>query len=253
VLTTLRRFIRSQILKRWNLWHAVNYGRVSYAQEGEDVLLWRILDGCHDSPGTYVEVGSNDPWTYSNTAFFYERGWTGVAIDPNPDFAPLFAKSRPKDVFLNLGISDREDRLLYHRFAQSPYNTFSREKAGELVDRGIMPAPVTVEVRVTTLGDALSQVWPNGRRIDLLSIDAEGLDAQIVAGHDFERFPVRFLFVELDHVILDAGREDPIVPLVRSHGFLMVSKLFKSGLFVHRESAGRVGIETDSHGESSIG
>lgn len=52
---------------------------VSYAQNAEDVVLWRALGGV--SHGRYVEVGASHPSDDSVTRAFYERGWSGVTIE----------------------------------------------------------------------------------------------------------------------------------------------------------------------------
>ena len=206
------------------------------------MLLWRILDAHHHQLGTYVEVGSNHPWKHSNTAFFYERGWSGIAIDPNPEFASLFSDERPRDTFLNLGISDEQATLTYYQFPQSLYNTFSKKRAASLVERRLVPEPETDRIRVVPLGDALRTVWPLGRDIDLLSIDAEGLDLRIVEAHDFESFPASFLIVEFDSVVIGAPSEQPLIEALVVRDFIFISKLWKSGLFVHRAAAEKLGL-----------
>ena len=53
---------------------------VSYAQNGEDVVLFRALGGVES--GRYVDVGANDPVADSISYAFYLRGWSGITIDP---------------------------------------------------------------------------------------------------------------------------------------------------------------------------
>ncbi|HZY84782.1 MAG TPA: hypothetical protein VFE78_08120, partial [Gemmataceae bacterium] len=52
---------------------------ISYAQNGEDVLLGRLFGGQPD--GFYVDVGASDPTDLSLTRHFYERGWRGVNVE----------------------------------------------------------------------------------------------------------------------------------------------------------------------------
>ncbi len=40
--------------------------------------------------GVYVDVGAAEPKWTSNTAFLRDRGWTGVGIDGNPNYARLW-------------------------------------------------------------------------------------------------------------------------------------------------------------------
>ena len=55
---------------------------VSYAQNYEDLMLWRALR--HVEQGFYVDCGAYDPEEHSVTKAFYERGWSGINIEPVP-------------------------------------------------------------------------------------------------------------------------------------------------------------------------
>ena len=67
--------------------------RVSYGQNGEDVVLWRALG--HLTERRYVDVGANHPVHHSVTWLFYENGWRGVDVEPVEHFADLLASARP--------------------------------------------------------------------------------------------------------------------------------------------------------------
>jgi hypothetical protein len=58
------------------------YGIISYAQNREDILLWRALRDLAD--GFYIDVGAEDPTQNSVTRAFYERGWHGINVEPVP-------------------------------------------------------------------------------------------------------------------------------------------------------------------------
>jgi hypothetical protein len=53
---------------------------ISYAQNYEDVMLWRALK--HVQHGFYIDVGANDPTDDSVTKAFYVRGWRGINVEP---------------------------------------------------------------------------------------------------------------------------------------------------------------------------
>ena len=77
---------------------------ISYAQNGEDVVLWRALGSL--SAGRYVEVGANHPRDDSVTRAFYDRGWSGITIEPVPYFADLHRAERPRDTIVEAVITN---------------------------------------------------------------------------------------------------------------------------------------------------
>lgn len=73
---------------------------ISYAQNFEDVMLWRALR--HVGKGFYIDAGAGAPDACSVTRAFYERGWHGVSLAPSraPHAALLVA--RPADTNLQV-------------------------------------------------------------------------------------------------------------------------------------------------------
>ena len=62
----------------------------SFSQEGEDLILNELFK--NSSKGIYIDIGAFDPWRFSNTAFFYSKGWCGLNVDARPGFKALFDK-----------------------------------------------------------------------------------------------------------------------------------------------------------------
>jgi hypothetical protein len=54
---------------------------ISYAQNFEDIILWRALKNVKH--GFYEDVGEGDPAKHSVTNWFYDQGCSGVNIKPN--------------------------------------------------------------------------------------------------------------------------------------------------------------------------
>src|SRR5512136_2430891 len=93
-------------------------GGTFHGEYYEDYVLSSVLDGM--AAGTYIDVGANHPIEYNVTALFYERGWHGITIEPNPEYIPLYAKLRPRDVHLNLGIASAGGALTFYRVTDPP-------------------------------------------------------------------------------------------------------------------------------------
>src|SRR5436190_18531451 len=76
----------------------------SFSQEGEDMLLRREFE--RQASGFYVDVGAHDPHRFSNTHYFYKCGWRGINIEARPGSSRLFKRWRPRDISLEIPISD---------------------------------------------------------------------------------------------------------------------------------------------------
>ena len=66
---------------------------ISYAQNLEDVMLYRILKRVE--AGFYIDVGAQHPVLDSVNKAFYDRGWRGINIEPNSEDFSLLQKERP--------------------------------------------------------------------------------------------------------------------------------------------------------------
>ena len=53
---------------------------ISYAQNFEDVMLWRALGQIEH--GFYIDIGAQDPIIDSVSLAFYEHGWRGIHVEP---------------------------------------------------------------------------------------------------------------------------------------------------------------------------
>ena len=71
---------------------------ISYAQNFEDVMLWRAFQ--HVERGFYIDVGANDPTIDSVTKAFYEVGWHGINLEPLISHHADLVRDRPNDINL---------------------------------------------------------------------------------------------------------------------------------------------------------
>jgi len=81
---------------------------VSYAQNFEDVMLWRALRQV--AHGFYIDVGAGHPDESSVTRAFYDRGWRGLNIEPSEHYFQRLAAARPLDTNLQLALGRRRAR-----------------------------------------------------------------------------------------------------------------------------------------------
>jgi FkbM family methyltransferase len=165
---------------------------ISYAQNAEDVVLARVFDERTD--GFFVDVGANDPTHDSVTRHFYERGWTGVNIEPQATCIEALRAERPRDINLNIGVGSAAGRLRFYFVPEAQaMSTFSSEHA-ELV-RSLGYRTEQTDIEVCTLDDVFTE-HVGSRTVDFLKVDVEGLEEDVLGGFDWTRWRPRVLVVE---------------------------------------------------------
>ena len=205
------------------------YYRLSYSQDGEDVLLASFLEDklIKGYKGFYVDIGAHHPKRFSNTQFYYERGWTGINIDCLPGTKALFDKERPNDTNLEIGISDKSSVLLYHRFEESALNTFDKNLADLYIRKGWKYLG-TREIQCYNINDVLSKYCPEGQNIDFFTIDAEGLDKDIILSLDLEKIQPTYFLIESD---LGADYQSSISIKMEKFKYKIVGKTYRTYVY----------------------
>ena len=167
----------------------------SYSQEGEDMILRRLFE--KQKTGFYVDVGAHHPKRFSNTFFFYKKGWSGINIDAMPNSMRLFNKIRPRDTNLEIPISDKKQKLKYYMFNEPALNGFSKELAEKRDGKDNYKIISEKNLETSTLEEIFEKHLPHGQEIDFLSIDVEGLDLQVLKSNNWRRFRPKCVLVEI--------------------------------------------------------
>ncbi|WP_428376424.1 FkbM family methyltransferase [Lichenicoccus sp.] len=157
---------------------------VSYAQNFEDVLLHRVFGG--QETGFYVDVGAYDPVDGSVTKAFYDKGWTGINVEPGSVFVEL-AAARPGDVNLCMAIIDRPGEV-----------AFCEDEADRGTSRVVMNESGDSAARMVPCDtlQAIVDAHSHGRPVDFVKVDAEGAESLIVHSTDWRRLRPRVLVLE---------------------------------------------------------
>jgi FkbM family methyltransferase len=207
------------------------YANVSFSQFGEDLIL-RTLFEWDKLPGLYVDVGAHHPRRFSNTHALHLRGWRGINIDADEQLLEAFVRERPGDINVTAAVSDVSETVEMLVFPDPSVNTLSPEKSAEY-ERHWSAAErrMVLTQRLDTL---LDQHLPAGRRIDLLSIDVEGLDLQVLSSNDWERYRPRVVLVEVDGLDLHNALAHPVVQFMIDKGYMLVAFAHVSAFFVER-------------------
>jgi FkbM family methyltransferase len=148
---------------------------ISYAQTHEDVLLWRAL---HDVPrGFYIDIGAHDPTALSVTRAFYDHGWRGINVEPDPNFAEKLRKERTRDVTLEVALSHSPGMATLYEFGDTGLSTLVKEIADGHMAAGF--AATERRIPVTTLAALLDDL--DNQQVHFLKIDVEGYERPIPA------------------------------------------------------------------------
>ena len=182
--------------------------------------------------GFYVDVGAHHPFRFSNTALFSLRGWTGLNIEPDPEGAKAFRRYRPKDKVLNLGVASTPGEMRFFRFNDSALNTFSAPLAEQRRLHHGYKLVNEIKIRVDRLDTILSQNIPATQKIDFLSIDAEGLDLDVIMSNDWNRFRPAAVVAEVLDTEFKALPSHPMTEFMESVGYRLAARTANSVFFL---------------------
>lgn len=169
--------------------------RGSFTQHGEGVFLQEWFK--EKSDGFYIDIGASHPFRISNTYGLYELGWHGIAIDPIPEFEPMYKKLRPRDKFLNIGVGPKKGSFVYFELIPSVLSSFDADVVENLITS--KKATLLRETKIDVIKpNQLFENYAQDQHIDFLSIDVEGLDLQILEAIDFSSYRPSLICVEFN-------------------------------------------------------
>jgi FkbM family methyltransferase len=198
----------------------VEHLTISWAEQWEDVRLWRVLRD--RSPGFYVDVGAMDPSEDSVTRAFYDRGWSGLNVEANPFYVKRLIDARPRDRIEGVAAGRERGTATLHvvrsaEGGETGLTTLEDEVAAGHAGEG--SEVVEIEVDVVPLSELLEgEEGAEPGRFHFLKVDVEGHEAEVLAGADLRRFhplvvsiearaPRRAVdtYLESETILVDAG------------------------------------------------
>ena len=213
----------------------INQPRNTYAIEAEDLIVQRLFQAVVSKklsgPGYFLDIGAFHPINHSNTYLLYLDGWRGVNVEPNPDTFEDFARYRPEDRNINIGISDRASSLLYHRFQDPLVNGFfSQAHVDMLVERGYIYLG-SEQITCVGINDFLAANV--NTEIDFLNIDIETNEGVVFAEWNWRDFKPKVICAEIFAVGVADVLESPVARILSQNDYVLVSRVFHSAFFVH--------------------
>lgn len=163
---------------------------ISYAQNCEDVMLWRALK--HIDKGFYVDVGAHDPIIDSVTKAFSCRGWRGINIEPVNFWYKKLLNDRCEDINIQAVASSVSGSVEFFEVVESGLSTVVSDIAQQHSRNGFEVINHTVPSLL--LRDIFDQYQLS--TIHFLKIDVEGSEEDVIKGLDFTKIRPWIILVE---------------------------------------------------------
>jgi FkbM family methyltransferase len=192
------------------------YGPDHYTEREEE---WIIRDFFRDRrDGFFLDVGANHYRNASKTYYLESRlGWSGMAVEPQREFAAGYAEHRPRTKFFPFFVSNVSNQTarLYMVNRSTLVASSNPEFVSQFTPTG-KPDAVR-DVPTITLTDLLDA--EGVRQIDFLSMDIELHEPQALAGFDIDRFKPSLVCIE---GLLPVRQH--ILDYFTRHGYVLVGK-----------------------------
>tara|TARA_B110000908_G_C10109319_1_gene382262 strand:- start:116 stop:805 length:690 start_codon:yes stop_codon:yes gene_type:complete len=200
------------------------------SQEGEDILIKRLLKSHYNRDGIYVDVGAHDPLRFSTTAHYYMRGWRGINIEPNEGVIDRFLALRPNDINLKLAVGSVGE-WPYYRFKESAFNTFDKEQLAFALTKTQLLDESTVEKKpLKVILDENLPKLASGKFV-FLNVDVEGNEMEVLSSNDWAKYRPYLVLVE---VLKDEKLRD-IDSQLNSWGYFFVARTKNTYFYAEQE------------------
>lgn len=164
---------------------------LSYSQNLEDYHLSLAFGG--QATGTYVDIGAGHPIADNVSFWFYERGWQGVVVEPQPELSALYERLRPRDDAVRGLVGSAAGEVDFHVVDRLHGLSTTREDVAQKA-RAFGVNYQTRRVPVMTLAQLCES--HNLGSIDFLKIDVEGAERDVLFGGDWQRFRPKVIVAE---------------------------------------------------------
>lgn len=207
-----------------------------YSQEGEDLALTRIFNAKRH--GFFIDVGAHHPIRFSNTYLLYRMGWRGINIDATPGSMGEFRRVRPRDINIENLVSSGDKSQTFFLLNEPALNTSVSNLAHHRSKENPRYQVVnTIDLQPRTLASLLDEYLPPNQKIDLLTVDVEGLDLDVLQSNNWDRYRPAVILAELLPATESADdSRHAITQYLNSKGYRIRSRFFNTALFELIES-----------------
>ncbi len=151
-------------------------------QFGEDEFILNLFE--KNYKGKFLDVGCYHPTKHNNTYLMYKKKWSGINIDLNPFTIELFNFMRPRDININIGISDTNDeKKLYFIDELNTQNTLDENQLNFLKKYHNIQDYEIIEKKIIT--KTLESILDEHKFyfIDFMNLDIEGHEFKVLKNY----------------------------------------------------------------------
>ena len=205
---------------------------VSYAQNFEDVMLWRALNDV--AQGQYLDIGAQDPDVDSVSRAFYEAGWLGIHVEPTPAYAAKLRVSRPNEVVIEAAVSDAAGPIEFFEIEGTGISTGRPDIAEHHARSGLRPRKILIP---TIRLDALLRTIKGD--LHWLKVDVEGMESDVLRSWGDSPARPWLLVIESTFPNSQRATHEDWIEYVRQRGYREVFYDGLSRYFLHRSQGHR--------------
>jgi FkbM family methyltransferase len=221
-------------------------GSESFSQLGEDRIVASILRFIGQAePLRYADIGAAHPVWDNNTYLFYKAGGSGLLVEADPDYLAEYSQHRPRDAVEQVAVVPERlagnGNITFYAMEDRGWSSISAEHSALAASLGKGGVRREFTVRCEGINALLSRHFPEGR-IDLLSIDIEGVDAELLADLDMARFSPKILIVENDGAVEETDGVDragsPFIAtarMMKARGYRFYGYTFVNTIYVRAD------------------
>ena len=179
---------------------------ISYSQNFEDVVLNRVF--LNQPFGFYIDVGAHHPVNGNDTKTFYDRGWKGINIEPDPAAFNLLINARPRDFNHQIITGSDNSTREFYLVTPSGLSTADPDIAEYYINQHGHDVQKVIK-DVMTLDYIIEKDFPD-QTIDFLKIDVEGTELEVLKGLSLDKIMPKIIVCESIHPVTGERNDQDI-------------------------------------------
>ncbi len=211
-----------------------SFKKVSYSQSGEDIIIEYLFALRKIEKPLCLDIGAYHPVVANNTYKFFCKGSKSINIDANPASIKMFSVHRSTDINLNIGIGSKKGTFDFYIMEDEALNTFSEFEKNNLVRMG-QPLKEVQKIKMLPVNEVLGKYFSEDAP-DLVSIDAEGVDEDIIQSFDFNNYAPKVICIETISYTPDGTgvKRTGLCAIIEAAGYFEYANTNINSIFVNK-------------------